>query len=136
MAVRISSHNRTKKRGSDEHPFFPIVLTELFRRTILLFLEYPVEIRQIVEATFVTDLSDCHRGIHQKPCRISQPDIYDIVRQTLPGPELEEAAESHIRHPYHLGQIVQADLFLIMSIDVMLHFLDPAAVGLHLNLGE
>ena len=40
------------------------------------------------------------------------------------------------RHPDHACQLSQSDFFLIMEIDIFLHLLYPAAIGMNINLGK
>ena len=56
---------------------------------VLLFLEYPVEIGQVVEPAFKTDLGYGFVGIHEHPGSITQSDIYDIVRKGFSGTQFE-----------------------------------------------
>ena len=136
LSEQSRSRLQTKDKRSDEHPFLPVILTELFRRAGFLLPEYPVEIRQVVESALIADFGYRHGRIHQQPYSISQTDVNDIVRQAFPCAQLEETAESHPCHPHHLGKLVEPHLLLIVFADIMLHFLNPPAVGLHLDFRE
>ena len=67
--------------------------TELMRRDTFARLEDPVEIGQVVEPTGIADLRDVGSGVDKCPRRIAEPDVNQIGRQGLSGPESEEAAE-------------------------------------------
>lgn len=50
---------------SNNCTFLPIIIPELFRRTILLFLKDTVKVGKIIETALITDFSNRHRRIYQ-----------------------------------------------------------------------
>ena len=56
-----------------------VVLPELTGRTTFFLFEDAVEVTQVIEAAFKTDLGDRTTGINQFACGIAQADIDDIV---------------------------------------------------------
>ena len=75
-----------------------IVLTELTWRASLLFLEYSIEIAQVIKTTVKPDFTDAFGCIHQHACRIAKTKIDDILRNVPAGMKLEETAECTRAH--------------------------------------
>ena len=69
-----------------------IVLTELTWRASLLFLEYSVEIAEVIKATVKPDFTDAFGCIYQHACRIAETKVDDILRKQ---------AEAGGDHPYN-----------------------------------
>ena len=116
--------------------FLPVVFTKLFGRTFFLFLEDPIEIRKIIKPAFITDFSNRHSRINQQAGSTPQTNVNDIVRKTLTGTQFKEATERYRSHSYHISQLIQADLFLIMGINIFLHFLHTAAIRMNADFRE
>ena len=116
--------------------FLPVVFTKLFGRTFFLFLEDPIEIRKIIKPAFITDFSNRHSRINQQAGSKPQTNVNDIVRKILTGTQFKEATERYRSHSYHIGQLIQADLFLIMGINIFLHFLHTAAIRMNADFRE
>ena len=89
---------------SNNCTFLPIIIPELFRRTIFLFLKDTVEVREVIEAAVITNLRDGSLRVHQHAGGVTDTDIGDIVGEGLPGPQLEETAESGRGHTYEFSQ--------------------------------
>ena len=75
-----------------------IVLTELTWRASLLFLEYSVEIAQVIKTTVKPDFTDAFGSIHQHACRIAKTKIDDILGNIPARMKLEESAECTRTH--------------------------------------
>lgn len=121
---------------SDEDTFLLVVGSEIFGGNQLFLLEDAVEVRKIVEARLVADLRYAHGGVYQHAQGIAQADVDDVLLQAFARAELEETAERHFGHAHHVRQLAQADFFLVMLVDVVLHLLHPAAVGVLFDFGE
>ena len=92
------------------------VFLELFGRAVFLFLKDTVEVREVIEAAVITNLRDGSLRVHQHAGGVTDTDIGDIVGEGLPGPQLEETAESGRGHTYEFSQQVQADILLYRSL--------------------
>lgn len=108
---------------------FLVHLPELPRRAAPFRFEGAVEIREVVEAAFVTYLGDVPACIYQGAGGISQSYVHDIIRQCAPCPEPEETAECGRAHPYQGCHIGQPDDLAVVVVDVLFHLLHPAAFG-------
>ena len=60
-----------------------VIVPELFRGAILLFLEDPVEIGEIVESALIADLGDRSLGVHQHTARVADTDVGNVVGEGL-----------------------------------------------------
>lgn len=67
------------------HMFLVVILPELRRRTPLAFLEYPVEIRDIIESAMITYLHNSHGTVGKQSSCMAKSDVDDIFRYTLIG---------------------------------------------------
>lgn len=75
-----------------------IVLTELTWRASLLFLEYSIEIAQVIKTTVKPDFTDAFGCIYQHACRIAKTKIDDILGNIPARMKLEESAECTRTH--------------------------------------
>ena len=64
------------------------------------------EVREVIEAAVITNLRDGSLRVHQHAGGVTDTDIGDIVGEGLPGPQLEETAESGRGHTYEFRQLV------------------------------
>lgn len=116
--------------------FLPVVFTKLFGWTFFLLLENPIEIRKIIKPAFITDFSNRHSRINQQAGSKPQTNINDIVRKILTGTQFKEATERYRSHSYHIGQLIQADLFLIMGINIFLHLLYATTIRMNADFSK
>ena len=65
--------------------FLVVVLPKLSRCTTLTFLEYSVEIRDVVESAMIANLHNCHSTVGKQSGSMTKSDINDIFRNTLIG---------------------------------------------------
>ena len=118
------------------HMLLVIILSELRRRTPLAFLEYSVEIRDIVKPTMITNLYNCHSTISKQSGSMTKTDINDVFGNTLVGTKFEESAECRGCHGHETGKRLQPYLLTIVCVDIFFHFLHPATVGSHTYMGK
>ena len=121
--------------SSDNDLRLAIFFAEFGRITPLALAELTIEVAQRVEAATVADLCNRVGGIHESARSIAQTDVQDIVREILARAVLEVAAEGCGRHADQVSQLLQADLVLIMLIDVVLDFQHTTALALQIDLG-
>ena len=65
--------------------FLVIVLPELSRCTTLAFLEYSVEIRDVIESAMIANLYNSHGTVGKQSGCMTKSDINDIFRNALIG---------------------------------------------------
>lgn len=123
--------------GESNYKFgLKVVLAERFRAAAFLFLEKAVEVRDVVESAFKTNLGAGHGAVDEAAGGVAYSDVYDIVRKGAPGARPEETAEGRGGHSNHVGKLVEIERFRIVGVDIVLNFLDPAGVARHSRVGE
>ena len=108
-------------------------LTEYLGSVYLFLLEDTVEVGDVVEAAGVAYFGYRSCGAHKHLRRVTQAHIYHIVGDRSPCAQLEEAAEGCRGHSGKVGEVAEADVFLIMLVDVVLHLLDAPTVARRLH---
>ena len=98
-----------------------IVLTELTWRASLLFLEYPVEIAEVIKPAVKSDFTDAFGSIHQHACRIAETKVDDILRNVPARMKFEETAECTRTHTRQRSKLRQAEIIHIILRDIILH---------------
>lgn len=106
-----------------------VYLAEYFGSVYLFLLEDTVEVRDVVEATGIAYLGYRSSGAHKHLRGVAQPHINHIVGDRPACAQLEEAAEGSRRHSGKVGEDAEPYVFLIMLVDVVLHFLYAPAVA-------
>ena len=118
------------------HMFLVIILPELRRRTPLAFLEYSVEIRDIIESTMIANLHNSHGTVGKQSSSMAKSDVDDIFRYTLIGAQLEETAECRGCHGHETCKSLEPYLLTIVRVYVFLYFLHPATVCRHTDMSK
>ncbi len=72
--------------------------TVFVRRNPFLTLEYPIEIRHIVEPATIGDFCYCHVRIYQHTGDMGKTDVSKHVHKGLSCSLFDETAERHFRH--------------------------------------
>ena len=121
---------------SNNHLVLAVVFAERLWRHTFLALEDAVEVRHIVETAVITNLGYRHGGINKFARRYAKPDVDDVFRYGLASTQLEKSAECRRSHAHDVGERLQPDVGIVMPVDVLFHFLHPAAVGTDLDMGK
>ena len=94
-----------------------------------MFFKLTVEVGQIVEATFISELPYLFFGGNQHFAGITNPDLIDIGDQTDAGDALEKGHEIAVAQRNELGQNFHGKILGKMLIDVSQYRLQPCFVG-------
>ena len=113
-----------------------IVIAEGGRRTTLLLLEDTIEVADVVESAAIANLGHTGGRVYQQTGSVSQTDINHVVRNRLARTHTEETAEGSGRHSSNIGKRLQADLLLLVLVDILLDPTYTHALGSILDISE
>lgn len=113
-----------------------IIIPEFLGRTPFFAFEYAIEIGYVVESALKTDLGNGLRRIDQHPNSMTKTNFNQIIRKTFSRSLTEKTAEGRRAHTYKFRQLIQANLFCIITIDICIDFLHSPAVSRITYTGE